>query len=531
MTNPMTTSDRRNTVFIILLCGLFFRAFNIDSLAPSVDETGHLWESVNYSMYSPYDRLLSGKYLGYLFYKPIYLSAWDPLYVARIFTSLVGMVAAFYIYLITRQLYSHFAGLVAIVCYLISPFTYFHDRQAIFDPLATAFFAASIYYFLSGQQRHRNIFTAGFLLFLGMTVKIYLLSGLTFFILLQIAARRGFIPALKTELLPKTRKTLTLFVSGCAVALFGLLITAPTPGYPTINIRKAFGQLFHFLLSKNGETRRLSSLPMRLFEVGSSLAGEYFIYTGIVSVLFILLALVYVVITRQYRWVVLPAVIFISLCSYGILTFVFTRYTHFLQLPVAVFSGSIVAFAVDRLRPLNQPPLFQQLRLKTFLRLESWVIILFLLMTVNHGYVCIRMMHNPYYRIAETDKFAYELGWPSAIGIDEVASALKDIALKSDKKIHVVTIGWGMHGVWTLPLKFRAGGYPVTFLHDWIHSEWQRENLREIMKTSRVLFLLEHPVAFISQKEMLRIGSNTRVLYRYQKKDPSCYYELVEVTQ
>ena len=80
----------------------------------------------------------------------------------------------------------------------------------------------------------------------------------------------------------------------------------------------------------------------------------------------------------------------------------------------------------------------------------------------------------------------YELGWPNAIGLDEVAAALKDLALKSDRKIHVVTIGWGMHGVWTLPLKFRGGGYQVTFSHQWIHSEWQRDDLREIMKTGRV---------------------------------------------
>lgn len=158
--------NSKHITTIILLCGLFFRAFNIDALSPIVDETGHLWESINYSMYSPLDRILSGKYLGYLFYKPIYLISWDPLYTARLFTALISIVTAYYTYKIALLLYSHYAGVIAMACYLISPFTYFHDRQAIFDPLASAFFAASLYYFIVGFQKRSGILISGFIFFL-----------------------------------------------------------------------------------------------------------------------------------------------------------------------------------------------------------------------------------------------------------------------------------------------------------------------------------------------------------------------------
>jgi len=529
MNTLKTIADSRHTPFLILLCGLLFRAFNIDALSPIVDETGHLWESVNYSMYAPLDRLISGKYLGYLFYKPIYLSSWDPLYVARLFTALISIVAAWYVYLITRLLCSHYAGIVAMISYLASPFTYFHDRQAIFDPLASAFFAASLYYFLAGQRKRPAIIVAGALFALGLSVKIYLLAGFLLFVTLFVSIRYSDWSTFKASILTDAKRDLLLFLSGSLAALSALLVTAPSPGYPVINFRKTAGQLSHFLLQQHGQSRKLSEIPLALLTAGNNLISEYFVYSGSLAAVFILLALMYSIVSRRYRWLSFVVTSFACFYLYGILSYVFNRYTHFLHVPVSIFCGSIFMLAFGRWRQFTQSQSWL-VRLKSLLTIEGLTITIFLLMIFDQCYVSARIMNNPYFRIATTDKFVYELGWPNAIGLDEVAAALKDLALKSDRKIHVVTIGWGMHGVWTLPLKFRGGGYQVTFSHQWIHSEWQRDDLREIMKTGRVLFLLEHPVAFIDQKELLRIGSQTNVLFTYQKRHAGSYYELIEVT-
>ena len=529
MNTLKTIAANRHTIFVILLCGLLFRAFNIDALAAIVDETGHLLESVNYSMYAPLDRLLSGKYLGFLLYKPIYLLFWNPLYVARLFTSLASVVAAYYVYLITRQLCSHNAGLAATVCYLVSPFTYFHDRQAIFDPIATVFFAVSLYCFLLGLRKDYCLIAAGLLFILGLSVKIYLLAGLPFFVILYVITRYFGRTDINDGQIPDIKRTLTLFLTGCGASIIVLLLIAPTPGQPNINLSKTAGQLSHFLLQQHGQSRKLSDIPLAIVGSGNSLISEYFSYAGAAAAAFVLLALVNSIFRRQHRWVSLIIITFASFYFYGVLTYVFNRYTHFLQIPVSIFSGALVAIAFDRFRHSVTRPTTWSDRLKTVFTIERWTVLLFLIMILDQSYVSTRIMHNPYYRIAPSDRFVYELGWPNAIGIDEVASTLKDISLKSDRKIHVVTIGWGMHSVWTLPLVLRGSGHQITFYHGWIQSEWQRENLREIMKTSRVLFLLEHPVAFINQKELLRIGSTTRVLFTYHKKEPSSYYELIEL--
>ncbi|NDD64351.1 MAG: hypothetical protein EBZ36_10280 [Acidobacteria bacterium] len=532
MTNNSKIPGGSRTIIAILLGGLIFRAANLDALAPIVDETGHLWESVYYSMNSPFDRLLSGKYLGYLFYKPIYLLAWNPLYGARLFTVFVSLITAFYIYRIAERLVSPYAGIAAMFCYLVSPFAYFHDRQAIFDPLVSTFFAASLYYFLCGLQRHVNLVLAGLLFMLGMTVKIYLLCGLVFLPVLYFSAKYLHQPDFRPDPLPGIRKLLALFASGSILSLLSLVIIAPTPGYSLVNVRKATGQLSHFLLRTNmGTSRELSDLPRALRWGGNYLIEGYFQYVGKLAALLIVSGAIYVVIQRRYDLLLLLVVTFASFYPYGVLSYMFPRYTHFLQVPISIFCGSILALAAERLWKRIDKPLSLRGFVRAIPGIESLMLLVFLLFAAHQVYVSTRIMYTPLFRMAKDDRITYERGWANAIGIDEVASALKDISLRSDKRLHVVTIGWGMHSVWTLPLKFRGTSYPITFYHDWIMSEWQRENLREILKTTRVLFFIEHPVAFIDQKEMLKIGSSTKVLFTYQKGEPDSYYEIVELLE
>ncbi len=127
-----------------------------------VDETGALWESVSYNMYLLFDRLVGGKYLGYLFYKPIFLGAHNPFYFARVLTALFSTLTVLFIYKIGRILDERVVGVIAALLYAISPYALFHDRQAIFDSIVTTFLSISLYMFVRGYYDKKWWFWSGF---------------------------------------------------------------------------------------------------------------------------------------------------------------------------------------------------------------------------------------------------------------------------------------------------------------------------------------------------------------------------------
>ena len=87
-----------------------------------------------------------------------------------------------------------------------------------------------------------------------------------------------------------------------------------------------------------------------------------------------------------------------------------------------------------------------------------------------------------------------------------------------------------MYGSWTLPLRLRDSKYPISLYHTLIYIEGQRDELRKVMKTNRLIFFLEYPVNFVEESDLMKIGSRTKILFEYQKKDPKSKYVLVEVT-
>jgi hypothetical protein len=326
------------------------------------------------------------------------------------------------------------------------------------------------------------------------------------------------------------------FPLGMVVALIALLLTAPTPGYGFFNVQKARSFLEHFLLPRPGSAHQISDLWVTPY----SLFSGYIEYAGILFLVLILTALVYCILNKRWLALALMASAIISVLPFAVLSYTFNRYIHFIQVPLYLSIALALSHAM-----LNLPAVTRYDRRVGFLK-KNWValpavglILFFVLNFASQSYASIRMMQNPYYRIAKglrnqashSDKFSYELGWASSIGLTEVVNALEKIALHSDKKLYVVTIGWGMNGPWTLPLRLRDSKYPIALYHTWIHSDWQRAELREVMKNNRLIFFLEYPVNFVEESDLLKIGSKTKILFEYQKKDPKSKYVLVEVME
>lgn len=520
----VNTKDASQLIGIIVVISFLMRAINIDALVPMVDEAGHLWESINYSMYHPLDRLISGKYLGYLFFKPIFLLTRDPLYGARMLVALFSSFTIYFIYLSGRSLGSNISGLVAALLYAISPFSYFHDRQAIFDPMAATFYAASLYFLLIGLKEKRYLLASGLVFIFAVAIKALVLAGAGVFFGILFAAKTGLLRDIAPMELRRIREVLIIFAVGICAGLLLLIVISPSPGYALLSHEKlmSFWSSFFYKGEKSVGVNALIVTPIYLI-------SGYFEYAGFVFSLLMGYAIVYSLVLRRSLSLIIIATVILGVGSFGLLSVTFYRYVLYFQVPALIFVGLVIDDAID-------PQHSEQFLLGGWLTwngirsfAEKGLLTLFLISILHQAYICISMMHNPYYKIAIGDKFSYETGWGNAIGMKEVATAIEDIALHSDKKIHIVTIGWGMPGVWNLPLLLRDRGLPISFYHEWIHNESQLVKLKEIMKTSRVIFLLEHPVLFVTDKDMLSIGRTTKVLFSYQKKDPASRYELVEI--
>lgn len=90
----------------------------------------------------------------------------DPLFGERFVSVLAGSLTMFFLYLLIRELVNQKAGIIAMVLYLICPFSFFYDRLAVADGLLTTLFVLTT--FLSIKFiKHANLRNS---LFLGLSL-------------------------------------------------------------------------------------------------------------------------------------------------------------------------------------------------------------------------------------------------------------------------------------------------------------------------------------------------------------------------
>ena len=159
----MNRLTRKNAVIILLFSlGAFLRLWNLGSLSSGFfrDEA-----ALGYNAYSIW---LTGKdEFGYIFpivfrsfevfFLPLYVYISSPLvgilglneFTSRLLSSLSGMVALYFAYMIGKKVWNKDTGILCLFTLAISPWHIFYSRGAFEGNLALTFFTAGFYYWIT----------------------------------------------------------------------------------------------------------------------------------------------------------------------------------------------------------------------------------------------------------------------------------------------------------------------------------------------------------------------------------------------
>lgn len=138
--------NRRNIFFWTLVFGVYFisRFINLTSIPIFTDEAIYLrWSQIiSGDLHYLYLPLTDGKPPLFMWLVALVMKMfpiWDPLFVGRATSVLLGSLGLTGIYFTSYQLFkSKFVSGISVLFYLISPFTFFYDRFALADSLLAA---------------------------------------------------------------------------------------------------------------------------------------------------------------------------------------------------------------------------------------------------------------------------------------------------------------------------------------------------------------------------------------------------------
>lgn len=138
---PQASSPQAKTSWllpaVLLLVFLGTRAYRLADLPPHIDEVFHVFRARDVWNLNPLYFIWTTKLLNIWLIALFYPFA-NAYWVARIVSVFAGLLTVASVYKLGDLLHSHAAGSLAGYLYLILPLTFWHDRIAISDPVATA---------------------------------------------------------------------------------------------------------------------------------------------------------------------------------------------------------------------------------------------------------------------------------------------------------------------------------------------------------------------------------------------------------
>lgn len=192
---------------VIFLSGLYVltRLYNLNGLPVFADEAIYIrWAQlmVNQPGEFTFFPLYDGKTPLHMWTLTQFLPLFplDPLYSARLMSVIFGSITAVAIALITRSIGgSRTAIITSIALYIALPFTLFHDRMGLIDPMLTTWLALSFYFLLLFRQKKHPAFAliAGFFWGLALLTKVPALFMAPLFVLVLLIKSKklkGIIP-------------------------------------------------------------------------------------------------------------------------------------------------------------------------------------------------------------------------------------------------------------------------------------------------------------------------------------------------
>jgi len=486
-----------------------FRLSQLDGLAPFIDEAADLLLSVDYQNWDVGSRLLHGKLLGYLWFKPVYLVAWDPLYAARLVCALTGVLVVWVVYRLLRTQVEYPAALAGTALMALLPITIFHDRMALFEGFVTlGIVAAVLLYLESGRERPLMLFLAGALLCAAVLTKGYAVLGVA--VWLPVLRRRfagsGGWKGLLSVLLGATASVLVAGV---------FLVSELSQG--SGNLQAAFQAPGRFLAIDLGIGQRAALALEQLAQIFQYLWG----YNGWAFVAVLLFAAVLPGRRWRFRLELVAAC-----CLYGVvlsvaLRFLFSRYLLVMLPALALLVALAIEDCLDRMGGRVRPVK------------SAWPALVLLLVLTG----CLAGFLYRDTRIAaqslegilpDRDAYQYVWGAPSGFGLREIADELARLETEDQRKLVCLTrgMGTGTHGAATLPLILRHR--PVRFVHLWMQSEDDFRIVRGLSRQARVVVFEDEP-GFVDERMKSGLEADLRLLSEVKGRVGRPDYRLYEV--
>ena len=494
---------------LILALASAFRLAQLDGLPPFIDETADLVLGLDYQSWDVWSRLLHGKLLGYLWFKPLLLLAWDPLYAARLLSALTGVISVALTYSLLLTFASRKAALAGAGFLAFVPLAVFHDRLALFDGFMVACVtAALLLYVRSGTDRPLMLLGAGFLFGAALLTKAYALLAVLLWlpILWQQSARRS-----KAALIVGLGFLICILIAGLflAVELRGGIR----------DLHASLGAPERFLAPGLSAGERASLALQQLGQVFGYLHG----YDGWAFLPVVLLAGLIPGSRWRQRLQLLVTWLLSCVILAVALRFLFSRYL-LLTLPLLAF---LVALAFDDcVEKIRTAPR----RLK-----NTWApLTVLLLFAVCGGDFIYRdtliAAQLPDLVLPARDAYQYLWGGPSGFGIRQIAGELRKLDLLDERKIICVTrgMGTGTHGAATLPLLLRHE--PIRFVPLWLESDADIQIVRDLPGHSRVVFFVDDP-QFLNDQALTRLDAKLKLLFEVKGTTGRPDYRLYELVR
>ena len=361
----------------------------------------------------------------------LFASFLNVLFLGRSVMVIADLVSALFIYLIGKKILSPKYAIICIIIYLIIPLNFFHSRIILLEPITNMFFLAGLYFYLGIFERNTQveirksiskILTAGVLFLLSFLSKPLALVS---FSALPMIAIFFWINDQKRN----TKKLLFYLCILLFIFTFVLLLSLPLifsvwQGFSDYRISPDAHQM-HVNFKKN------------LWLVWWW--SKTYISPAIIFAVFI--SFIYAVFIKEWKvlWIIFWLFVVIFLESL-IGTNFLPRHLFLISAPIAMAVGFLFVKILDRFGNVI-----------TFLLMT----LLFLIPLKVDAQIVLNPKNAP---IALEDKQQFFEDWTSGIGLDRVASQLKNIS--SEKEIFIYVESDGGFG-WALAHLYDTGNSTI----------------------------------------------------------------------
>lgn len=230
----------------LFLTGAWLRFHALDTLELFVDEGGHLLVPVDEDIRRVIDPIAEGKPAMLWFFRPASAFNFDPLIVGRAMVGICGLITAGSIGATLFLMFGPAAAFMGSALWVLLPFTVFHERLVLFDPIIAMWFAVGIAAIAYGSQpkigsRQACFWTVLGSLLAGMAAlqKISIVTAAPWLLIVYIAIQHHFGRDIN-------KQKLAAAMAAFLIPTFFLWIALPELGeriFRTANPAPPYGQL------------------------------------------------------------------------------------------------------------------------------------------------------------------------------------------------------------------------------------------------------------------------------------------------